>query len=130
MCPKLLLQSIVIGGLGSPTFERSTAALDKAYTLFERSFEEECFEPFDAVSDGEQGPEITVSNCYLMSHKDAPLKMDSTNLGTDLDPQGIIKALIKKGDYFHREDNVVGHYICSGGKDGNRMYKLYVWHDL
>lgn len=60
MCPELLLQSVVIGGLGLPTFERSTVALDKAYTLFERSFEEGHFEPFDAVSDGEQGPEITV----------------------------------------------------------------------
>ena len=56
--------------------------------------------------------------------------MDGTNLGVDLDPGGIIKALIEKGDYFHGEDNVVGYYICSGGKDGDHMYELCVWHDL
>ena len=114
-----MTQSVVIGGLGSATFEQAASSLFTAYSIFERTFDEGQLGGFDALNlkDGDRGTEIMISNRFLTPRKDTP-KGIGAKPGTDIDPRGILRRLIETGEYFHGEDNIINYYSCSIGEDG------------
>jgi len=115
------MQAVTLGGLDSPTFDHTIAAVEEIFDIFNREFKDGQLDTLDiVVHNKESGAKIKLSNQCLMPCKDAP-DMEAIALGKDVDPHGILEALIRKGTHLHGEENRVLYYtVMEAGKGGQR----------
>ncbi|KAF8882598.1 hypothetical protein BD779DRAFT_1444737, partial [Infundibulicybe gibba] len=104
---KFMRQSLMLTGIGSPTFELAVKAADEIYDIFHREFPEGRLERWQSEWHGAFAG-LAMSNRYFTPKRDTP-DMIHIPFGTTIDPRGILENMRKEG-YVHGEENEVMYY--------------------
>ncbi|KAK0460871.1 hypothetical protein IW261DRAFT_1317333, partial [Armillaria novae-zelandiae] len=116
----MLLQSVMLTGLGCPAFDEVIATLQEIRLTGEREFKNGMLDKWTPLM--YRGfPVFMVSNRYFRTAKEGS-QYEVITFDKDIDPVGILQRLAKT-DMAHTEDNVVQYFKANVNDEGKRRYQ-------
>ncbi|KAM6490326.1 hypothetical protein JOM56_014303 [Amanita muscaria] len=113
-------QGVMLVGLDTPTFSSALDAIDEIYGMFGWTLPEGTLEPGDSITHAEK--DILHASNRLLTPKRDMLNMEVLEPLNGVDPHGVLKAVIKEGEYLYCDDNEVKYFECKTDENGKKVF--------